>query len=202
VIIARGAEGILKKEKFLGLDAVVKDRVKKGYRQPELDARLRKARTKMEAKLLHGAKLAGVLCPVVYATSGSELIVSLIEGNSLRELLRENKAEDISANQILKLTGEALAKMHSAGIVHGDFTTANVLVSSGKPWIIDFGLGQFCDEEEEKAYDLLIMKRALAKKQLAPFLSGYSSYVDAKRIEKKLAEIESRGRYVVRSMVK
>ena len=124
--IARGAEGVLTRERFLGSDAVVKDRVRKGYREPHLDKKLRTGRTRVEARLLHEAKKAGVNCPVVYSVSGSELIVSFIDGELLRGLLARKAA---GAAKMLKLTGEELGKLHSVDVVHGDFTTANVMAA-------------------------------------------------------------------------
>jgi len=91
--------------------------------------------------------------------------------------------------------------LHEGNIVHGDFTTWNVIVVKGKPWLFDFGLGGFTREAEEKAIDVLLMKRSLrSKERYAAFLKGYSGYKEAKKILKNLEEIERRGRYVVRAM--
>jgi len=195
--IARGAEGVLTREDFLGMRAVVKDRVRKGYREPHLDEKLRAVRTRNEAKLLHEAKKAGVNCPVVYSVSGSELIVSFIDGELLRSMLRRKAA---GVEKQLKLTGGELGKLHSVDVVHGDFTTANVMVAKGIPWIIDFGLGGFAKDLEEKAVDVLLMKRSLTSSEYKEFLKGYSPYKEAKKVLGRLEEIEQRGRYVVRRM--
>ena len=195
--IARGAEGVLTRERFLGSDAVVKDRVRKGYREPHLDKKLRTGRTRVEARLLHEAKKAGVNCPVVYSVSGSELIVSFIDGELLRGLLARKAA---GAAKMLKLTGEELGKLHSVDVVHGDFTTANVMVAKRVPWVIDFGLGGISKDLEEKAVDVLLMKRSLSSSEYKEFLKGYSSYAGARKVLVRLDEIEQRGRYVVRRM--
>ena len=47
-IIAQGAEAKI----ILKNDFVIKDRIKKSYRLPELDKKIRKSRTKAETKLL------------------------------------------------------------------------------------------------------------------------------------------------------
>mgnify|MGYP002400548626 CR=1 FL=1 len=194
--IAQGAEGVLMKGGLLGVPVVVKDRVKKGYRAPQLDEKLRRLRTRAEARLLHSAKKAGVLCPLVYEISDYGLAVSFVEGKLLLE-----KQDD---TKLLKETGIALAKMHSADIVHGDFTTANVIVDEkGRAWVIDFGLGGFSADLEEKAVDVLLMKRSLGKpSRYRAFLAGYAKYAKAPAVLGKLKEIEMRGRYVVRQMEK
>jgi len=181
--------------KLLGMPVVVKERVRKGYRVPQLDERLRRLRTRGEARLLHEAKKAGVLCPVVYSVSDYELIMSRIEGKLLLEMAADGR--------LLRKTGEALAKLHGAGIAHGDFTTANVMVKRGSAWIIDFGLGGFSDALEEKAIDVLLMKRSLGDaKGYGVFLQGYRAYGDSAAVLEKLKEIEMRGRYVVRAMAR
>lgn len=181
---------------LLGKTVVLKERVRKGYRVPQLDERLRRLRTRNEAKLLHEAKRAGVLCPVVYSVSNYELITSFLEGELLLDALRRG-----DGGAVLRATGEALARLHSAGIVHGDFTTANVMVGEGKAWVIDFGLGEFSDALEEKAIDVLLMKRSLGDaRRYGEFLKGYRAYEKSAAVLEKLKEIERRGRYVVRAM--
>ena len=65
-LIAKGAESNIVKSSYLGEKAVIKDRIPKGYRIPEIDNKIRKARCKEEAKLLSDAKRAGVKTPVLY----------------------------------------------------------------------------------------------------------------------------------------
>ncbi len=62
----QGAEAALYEETYLGQPALVKERLPKAYRVPELDERIRRERTKQECVLLHRAKLAGVRTPLVY----------------------------------------------------------------------------------------------------------------------------------------
>uniref|UniRef100_A0A915N4X3 non-specific serine/threonine protein kinase n=1 Tax=Meloidogyne javanica TaxID=6303 RepID=A0A915N4X3_MELJA len=56
--------------------------------------------------------------------------------------------------------------MHSAGLIHGDLTTPNVLVKKKQNdnldlIFIDFGLSKFSQKPEDKAVDLYVLERAL-----------------------------------------
>lgn len=51
--------------------------------------------------------------------------------------------------------------MHTAGIIHGDLTSSNVLVAENVVYLIDFGLGQLKSTIEDKAVDLLVLEKAL-----------------------------------------
>ena len=193
--LARGAEAELFLTKFLGKKCVAKERVSKKYRIKELDEMLRKTRTKKEANLLHSVKKANVLCPVVYEIGEFHLIMNFVDGILLRELMKKR-----NVSEIIQTLGEELAKMHELNIVHGDFTTANVIVNKDKPYIIDFGLGGFSQDVEEKAIDVLLMKKSLGDERLfQSFLSGYSRNKEYNKVMKQVSEIEKRGRYVVRS---
>ncbi|MEM3555795.1 MAG: KEOPS complex kinase/ATPase Bud32 [Candidatus Micrarchaeia archaeon] len=193
--LARGAEAELYVEKFLSRRVVAKRRVEKKYRIKEMDVRLRKSRTRGEAYLLHAAKEVGVNCPVVFEVKEFEIKLELIDGVLLREFIEKKK----KVGEVLREVGRGLAKLHSAGIVHGDFTTANVMVGK-RVVFIDFGLGGFTDNLEEKAVDVLLMKRSLGdEKRYKCFLMGYREYAEFEKVLEKLEEIERRGRYVVRS---
>ena len=60
-VIAKGAEAVITLEG----DSVRKERVKKSYRIKELDDRIRKQRTSLEASLLDKARRAGISVPLV-----------------------------------------------------------------------------------------------------------------------------------------
>jgi len=193
--LARGAEAELYLDRFLSKKIVVKKRAKKKYRIREIDSKLRRSRTRGEASLLHSAKEAGVLCPVVFEVGEFEIRMSVAEGALLREFLKKKR----EVKEVLKEVGRGLARLHSAGIVHGDFTTANVIVGR-RVFFIDFGLGGFSNDLEEKAVDVLLMKKSLGnKKDYGYFLMGYREYGEFQKVLEKLEEIERRGRYVVRS---
>ncbi len=199
-IIGKGAEAEIRKERVFGKEVAVKDRIRKKYRIREIDHALRKNRTRVEARLLMEAKKAGVLCPIVYAVGEFEIAMEFVDGILLR-----NARAGIAAKKLFD-AGAALAKLHSAGMVHGDYTPANIILRKrdGRACVIDFGLGAFSRDEEDRAMDLLVMKKSLGSERLfRAFASGYSSEDKkaAERALRQLDEVEKRGRYVVRAMM-
>jgi len=98
-----------------------------------------------------------------------------------------------------------VGRMHVAGIVHGDLTTSNVIVSEDGIHIIDFGLAAHSSKVEDHAVDLRLIKETLvgahskaSQRVMAAFLRGYTTVVGERRtkeVTKKLGEIERRGRY-------
>lgn len=196
--LARGAEAELYRDRLHDRAVAEKIRIEKKYRIQEIDLPLRRSRTRGEASLLHSAKEACVACPTVYEIGDFELRLGFIDGVMLRDLVRKSRRAQL--RKMLREVGIGLARLHEADIIHGDFTTANVMVSEGKVFFIDFGLGGFSKDAEEKAVDVLLMKKSLGNNAAYKlFLSGYRSYKGYPRVMSQLAEIEKRGRYVVRS---
>ena len=189
--IAKGAESNIVKSEYLGERAVIKDRIPKGYRIPEIDNKIRKARCKEEAKLLSDAKRAGVKTPVLYDVNLADKSLTMEEicGVMLKEVIDEDLAFRL---------GCEISKLHSADIIHGDITTSNILFDDGKLVFIDFGLGRYSQLKEDKAVDLLVLIKSLqsidynlAVKYFDLVLKGY----DDDSILKVINDIESRGRY-------
>jgi len=178
----RGAEAILRKSKLLGEDVLVKERISKGYRVKKLDERLRRERTRSEARLLHKAKVAGVPCPTVLEVDDFSITISVIHG----ERPSMTKAQCTEC-------GKMLAKLHAADIIHGDFTPANVLKERGRLYVIDFGLGFISKDIEDKAVDVFTMLRAISEND--SFLKGYKSYAKSGSVLKRVRDVEGRVRY-------
>lgn len=196
--LARGAEAELYTDRFINRRVATKNRVIKRYRIKEIDVPLRRSRTRSEASLLHSAKEASVACPPVYEIDEFSLKLGFIDGVLLRDFIKHRKGKDIS--RVVREAGRGLARLHRLGVVHGDFTTANVMVDGRKVFFIDFGLGSFSKDAEEQAIDVLLMKKSLgSEKTYRSFLSGYGKYEKYGEVMRQLAEIEKRGRYVVRS---
>ena len=81
-MIARGAEAILYKEG----EVLIKDRIRKGYRIKELDDKLRKKRTRLEANLLREARRI-VSVPQMIGESGCTIKMEFISGKRVKEIL-------------------------------------------------------------------------------------------------------------------
>lgn len=186
----RGAEAVLVEVEFLGHICVRKERRRKGYRIAEIDSEIRIGRTRREARLLHKAKAAGVSCPVVYEVGGDYIVIGRVNGGKLPHNGKE-----------VGKAGRILGRLHSGGIVHGDFTPHNLIVDSkGGIHVIDFGLGFFSRKVEDLADDVITMVKALGggeSKAGKRFLEGYGKeFGGSKSVLKKIREIEGRARYM------
>ena len=196
-LIAHGAEAKI----ILLNDFIIKDRIKKSYRIPELDEKIRKQRTKAETKLLE--KASGLI-PVPKIISSDEktkkIIMEFINGKKLSEHL--DKFPLKKQKQICRQIGESVAKLHENDIIHGDLTTSNMILKNNKIYFVDFGLGYFNGKYEDKAVDLHLLKQALEAKHfkhwealLREVFKTYSKYSESKKVFERLKAVEKRGRY-------
>lgn len=114
-IIGTGAEAVLRKKG----DVLIKERIKKGYRLSEIDAVLRKERTKREARLMNDARRNQVNAPAVFSKNPEKMTIEMefIEGPVLRDKL--NYLSEKDRKKICTQIGTFLAKLHNAGIIHG-----------------------------------------------------------------------------------
>ncbi len=193
-----GAEAVLTKCTFFSTQCIAKRRLPKTYRVTNLDSKLRRERTKLEGRAMHRAKSTGVLCPLVLSVDldKCELIESKLNGVKLVDFLHNNKR----AATILRKTGEQLARLHAAGLSHGDSTTSNFMVDSGNVYVFDFGLSEFNPSMEEKAIDILLFRKSVSPVQFNHFITGYRGFAgkETQRLLAQVAEIGSRARYVER----
>jgi len=202
-IIARGAEAILYKEKIDGQEALVKERIRKSYRLPQIDSELRLQRTRREARLLSEARRCGILTPKVFSVDekGCKIVMEFIKGKMLKVLF--NEASEKEAADIAKETGGQIALLHLGGIIHGDLTTSNMILSEGKIYFVDFGLGEVSQRIEDFATDLSVLKEAIKSTHFRRLdvlwksvEKGYkSSNPNAEAVFRRMEAIEKRGRY-------
>lgn len=186
----QGAEAVISEE----AGAIIKERTTKGYRIKELDDSIRRKRTKSEARLLREARRCGVTVPYIIEENDYSLKLEKISGKKARDAFTVRAAAGM---------GSALAKLHSNGIIHGDFTTSNIILNSKSVFIVDFGLSFFSPKDEDKATDLFLLKEnlnashpALAAKAWNAFLKAYKKpYSGAVKAIKILSRIERRRRY-------
>ncbi len=190
--LASGAEAIIFLKENKGSVSVVKDRVPKRYRHPELDAELRRSRTRREANIIGKVPVPK---PRVLDTDREAIIeMEFIDGTQLKQLLDTNIAW-------AQTVGEQLAELHDHNIIHGDLTTSNMIVRGDELVFIDFGLSFTSHDAEDKAVDIHLFKQALESKHYKiydkayrAFLKGYRTSKNATAILDRLQVVERRGR--------
>ena len=212
-LIKKGAEANLYLEDFSKVlhtackdKVIVKHRISKRYRVSELDRRLRESRTALEAKLFADAKLAGVPAPIVYEVDriGMRIVMEFIDGRLVKSVL--DRLRPKARRELCELIGRQVARLHLAGIIHGDLTTSNmILTRGGKVYFVDFGLGEYNPSLEARGVDLHLLKRALQSihfritdEAYRAVLAGYRREFGrgAREVIKRVEEIEKRGRYI------
>jgi TP53 regulating kinase and related kinases len=201
-IIKRGAEAVL----YLENGQLVKERLRKNYRLPEIDVKLRKFRTRKEAKLIDEAKRAGVDTPRIFSVDDKDFKIRMefIDGQRIKELF--NTASEAKIAKVSEEIGRMVGKLHSNCIVHGDLTTSNIILKDGKVFFIDFGLGETSGKAEDLAMDLSVLKEAIKSTHYKhlnllwnSFIKGYEQTNDNfNKVLDTLNGIEKRGRYVER----
>jgi N6-L-threonylcarbamoyladenine synthase/protein kinase Bud32 len=176
-------------------DRVVKRRRPREYRHPTLDERLRRQRTRSEARLTSLARRQGVPTPVVHDVDPAETTITF-EFVGDRDLQAGLSTERVGA------VGGHLAAIHDAGFVHGDPTTRNVRLSPERTYLIDFGLGYHSRDPEDHAMDLHVLGRSLdgtaddSETLREAALDAYRGRsADPGPVLDSLAAIEGRGRY-------
>ena len=200
-LVKKGAEADIYVTIWNGLDSILKIRKKKDYRVHSLDMRIRTLRTIREAKMISEAKSFGITTPLVYFVDEKkcEIYLQLIKGKLVR---------DLSLNKIIKICteiGKIVGTLHKNGVMHGDLTTSNFILSDQGLVILDFGLSQKTDKVDDYAIDLRLFKEVLnsAHAQIVEdawlsFVLGYRKILGTMLTEKVLSHvsvIEKRGRY-------
>jgi len=198
-IFQRGAEAELHRERYLGMEALAKERIEKRYRNRALDEKIRKRRTKEECLLLSKAKEQGVRTPVIYSIDmeGKRIVMEFVRGERLKDSLNAGNVK------LCREVGRLVGKLHKAGIVHGDLTTSNIIVKDGKLVFVDFGLGSISKRIEDFATDLLVFKKTYSATHFGLpegwnlIQKGYmAEFGRGRAVFEKLGEIEKRARYM------
>jgi len=204
-LLYRGAEADILLGTWSGRPAVYKLRRPLTYRLEALDGSIRRQRTLREAGIIHEAKEAGVDSPFLYYVSEPDatIVMEFVEGTRMKDAL--SSAEEDSAVRLFSQLGRCVARLHSAGIMHGDVTTANVIIRDGHLVLIDFGLAVHSTRLEDRAVDLRLIKETIlgahsgvAGPSLDALFRGYGAVAGERTLkatQKQLRQIERRGRY-------
>jgi TP53 regulating kinase-like protein len=207
VLIKKGAEASLYLEYWNNRKVIMKRRHPKKYRIPELDLLIRTQRTLHEPNIIHNAKEAGVPTPTIFMVDveDANIIMEFVEGKQIKEVLDAVSKEE--RLKVCKLVGKLIGRLHGNGIIHGDLTTSNMIMTPyGRVVFVDFGLSERSVELEPMGVDLHLMKRTLqsthykyAKECFKAVMDGYEKALgkeETKKVTVKIREIERRGRYV------
>jgi len=197
-LLAQGAEAKV----YSDGKTVVKERFEKKYRHPELDRRLRKFRTRREAKVMGKLLEIGVVAPDLISVDDKEMKVTMkqVPGQMVK-IVVDKEAYDA---KIFEEIGKQVAKMHDAGVIHQDLTTSNMIMDTSeddKIYFIDFGLSFFSEKDEDKAVDLHLLKHAIesrhykiADEAFSQVVKGYKKSPKAEQVLARLKIVEERGR--------
>ena len=205
-LLHRGAEADLSLARIGPWRVVVKRRVKKEYRNPTLDEQIRHDRTLSEASRIHEAKTSGARVPSIVGVDveNNAIVMTHLDGRVARGCLDDMSVNE--ARKLLRSIGQQVGLLHTAGIVHGDLTTSNVIVSpSGAPFIVDFGMSRRSIEAEDRGVDLHLLQRSIVashskdpSSMMNAMIRGYEQTA-GKRVAgstwRKAREIARRGRY-------
>ena len=193
-IIAQGAEAVV----YLEKGSIVKERVKKSYRLPQIDERLRKFRTNRETKVLKKLREHGFTVPnVLENNENNKIVMQHIEGELVKNILEGSDYKKLGYR-----IGCKLAFMHESSVIHADLTTSNLMVFEDEIYFLDFGLSYFSDKTEDKAVDLHLLKQSLESKHHEVYgvvfekvLEGYGGGKSSASVLRRLEKVEQRGRH-------
>ena len=210
-IISQAAEAIIIKQG----SNIIKRRIKKSYRIPEIDEKLRKLRTRSEAKIME--KLQGKInVPKIIKVDekNKEILMQYIQGKKLSDFL---DSFPISKQlSICREIGKEVAKMHDLNIIHSDLTTSNMILvenntktnksinnkqkpapelsnsdsvinnnSNFKIFFIDFGLSFHSLRIEDKAVDLHLLRQALESKHYQHWEKLFKAIIESYKSKDK-----------------
>ena len=117
-------------------------------------------------------KLAGfVSVPKPYAWEGNAVVMELIDARELFRVRLSNPGD------VLEIILEEVRAMYARGVVHGDLSQYNILVSEEGVWIIDFPQAVILEEESEEYSSLSFSElKKLADEMLRRDLKNILDY--------------------------
>jgi Kae1-associated kinase Bud32 len=195
-VMAEGAEAVVYETELNRMKVLVKRRVKKDYRVNEMDTRIRTQRSRNEARIIAMVSKAGINAPKLLLFDGYDIYMTALQGKKLTDVIARG-----ASGALFEEVGRMLARLHRLGVAHGDYTPANIIVGNNGAGVIDFGLSEITGSVEEKALDVLLMKRSIPNGFYRSFKRGYEAgNSNAPEVLGRLAMIERRGRYQTRTL--
>lgn len=218
-VLKQGAEARLFVGEFNGQRCLIKERFRKKYRHPDLDTQLTKERMRAEAKAIARCSAAGIQTPKIfhmdlndrkiYMEYLEKSITAKLYINETLSTIADASIHHAKLSELGRRIGTTVGQMHASNVIHGDLTTSNILLNpKTDDWMeydlvmIDFGLANYGQSNEQKGVDLYVLERALLSTHsgvptLFPTIfeaykevSGNSSSETIKKFE----EIRARGR--------
>lgn len=158
-----GAEAEVWSGRWYGQSAVSKQRRERAWRHPHLDHRLGVRRMISEARLLIRLRKNGMDVPPLYDMdlAGGRLIIGLLPGRPLIEVLNDDRTTGDEVNNILRLVGGEIRRLHRLAVTHGDLSTNNILIDGNNVHLIDFGLASIEYDVERYGIDLHVLDEIL-----------------------------------------
>ncbi len=201
-LLKKGAEADIYSTKWQGdVNAILKIRKAKDYRNQYLDSQIRRKRTMRESQMLCKVKSFGVPAPLVY-------FMNLQDASITMQNIPGTPVHDLNFSKIVSLSGQIgnlVGRLHKNGVMHGDLTTSNFILYQDTVFVIDFGLSQNTVRPEDHAVDLRLIREILGSAYARimhdawdNFVAGYQEIVGCaytKTILRLVTMIESRGRY-------
>lgn len=193
--IAHGAEAVI----YHDGSRIIKERLSKSYRLPQIDESLRRFRTRREAKILGRLEELNFPAPRLqeFCDKRMDIIMDFVPGEQIKDLIEADQ-------ELAREIGRRVALLHSWDIIHGDLTTSNMIKhkETGELHLIDFGLSFFSERAEDKAVDLFLLDRALESKHYQVYpevfeqvLKSYSeNYLQAENVLERFKTVRGRGR--------
>jgi len=206
-VLGRGAEAVIISGSFGKVPSVMKSRIPKGYRLPNMERKLTSSRIRNEARMLIGLRSIGIRTPYVLDVDIAKnmLVLEMLKGPRVANRLNVMPQEE--QREILRTIGSVVGKMHHNDMVHGDLTTSNFILLEERPrpilGVIDSSLSERTAEVEKKGVDLRLFFEVFYSTHEGltelenEFWTGYmDENPDSGEVRAKLNEINLRGRYI------
>jgi TP53 regulating kinase-like protein len=161
-LLAQGAEArvFLAENVFPGDEfSIVKERFEKKYRHKDLDTKLSRQRFNGEVRAMVKAAKSGVDVPRLdfVDKNSKRLVMEYVRGRTMKAFFDDSQILKARKLSFARAMGTAVAKLHNAGLVHGDLTTSNIMIRNENEetlTVIDFGLAFSTKSPEDMGVDL------------------------------------------------